>query len=142
MYEENVVLVISVIVFYDTPNIHVKHFKKHTYISWTFFLFIQVNTIICALHMHAFPSVYWPVCTTPLASIHPPVSLFFSQSVCLSIRLLDQQRNRGRPSICVSEVGREMHNVGMAIGDCLTQTNIIHPGQYPKMANDTDQLAG
>lgn len=40
------------------------------------------------------------------------------------------------------EVGREMCSVEMAIGKCLTQTNIIHPAQYPKMANYTDQLAG
>lgn len=63
--------------------------------------------------------------------------------VYLSIRPpVGQQRQKSCASICVSVVGREMCSVGMDIGEYLTQTDIIHPRQYPKMANYTDQLAG
>lgn len=54
---------------------------------------------------------------------------------------MDQQRHKGWELIPVSVVGREIYSVGMAIGEWLTQAN-IHSGQYPKMANYTDQLVG
>lgn len=92
---------------------------------------LDVKFLACPLSsaacLYAFLSVSWSIRTTFLVSIHPPVG---------------QQRHKTQASINVSVVGREMCSVGMAIGECLTWTNIIYPGQYPKMANYTDQLAG
>lgn len=53
-----------------------------------------------------------------------------------------QQRHKSWGLIRASVVGREMCSVGMAAGECSTQNDIIYPGEYPKMANYTGQLAG
>lgn len=82
------------------------------------------------LYSHAHPSTCAPF-----------FFLFSFQSIRLSIHLWPSRDTKAGNRF-VSAVYREMCRVGMAIGERLTQTNIIHPGQYPKMANYTDQLAG
>lgn len=64
-------------------------------------------------------------------------------SAFLSVRLSPcKSAEAQRPAIdlCVCLLGREMCGGGMAIGECLTQTDISHPRQYPKMANYAAQL--
>lgn len=96
----------------------------------------------------------YPVCRQAWPNVH----LFFVHTfihsyvlkqlyaytlVYLSIRPpVGQRRHKSWASIRVSVEGREMCSVEMAIGECSTHTDIIHPGQYPKMANYTDQLVG